>query len=196
MTFKAAGTAVLVAVDATVFVIHLGTRMTGSCAGKYLILSRRRVALLATGPFVPVLARVNAEVLRIMIECRGPPRRCRVAGRAVMTELQRHMIGVLRLGKLHRMTLVAILINEVIVVVRVARLTINGDVPPRERKIAGIVIERGRPPCPCRVAVGTILTEVSRTMIGICGAVVVCEMAADTRRWKSLILVVDVTLVA
>lgn len=115
---------------------------------------------------------------------------------AIVTELQRHVVRILRLRVLRGMALIAVLIGQVIVVVDVTCNAVGCDMSAGQREGCSTMVERCRTPCSGRVALGTVLAEVPRSVVRIRRRVVVGQMATDACCWQPLILVVHMTLVA
>jgi hypothetical protein len=114
-------TRVTVALDVAVLIVRLCLRVARRCAGEYLVLT---CCWMAGGavviPPVAMFARVDSEILSVMIEGGRKPTRCGVARRAVVAELRSHVIRVCRACVIVCMTLIAILIRQCVVVVHMA----------------------------------------------------------------------------
>jgi hypothetical protein len=197
MTLIAGRTVVLISRDVAMLCIHFGlTMFMAADACKNRIVANRRMALRTTRPFVTVCAGIDPEELRVVIVRRRSPSRCRVAWRAIMAQLQCHMIRVGRDCILRCMTLVAIVVGEIIVVVHMTRNTCCCNVSPREREIGVVVIERRRTPGSSRMTFCAILAEVSCNVIRVSRRVEIGLVAANACRRQSLVLVIDMALIA
>lgn len=126
-----------------------------------------RMALAAKSPPSLVPARINFEVLRVVIERGGNPRGRRVARLARLAEIERGVIGVRRSGVIGLVALVAARIRHLVIVVDVARGARRRRVFPRQGEIRGGVIVRSACPVRRRMACFARPAEVQRRMIGI-----------------------------
>ena len=77
-----------------------------------------------------------------VVECCRVPVRCRVTLRAIVTEVARHVVRVCRLLELLLMALEAIIVHQLIVPVRMARLALCAHVRACQRKTCRRVGER------------------------------------------------------
>ena len=65
---------------------------------------------------------------------------------------------------------------------------------PRQREIRRAMVECGRLPCRCRVALHAICREIARRMVGVCRPGIVRLVAAETLRGRSLEFSIDVAI--
>lgn len=165
-------------------VIHAGLFVLVTAqAGEDLILTSVGMALSTRGPFAAMFPRINSERAPVVVEDGRTPCCCGMAGRAVVAELRGDVIG--SLIELGRMTLIAVLIGERVVIVGVAGNACCGGVSAGEREGRAAVIEGGRAPCRLRVTEAALGREPVCGMGGIGCRVVVRTMAADACRLQS-----------
>ena len=81
------------------------------------------------------------EACVAVVERRRLPRRCRMAGTAIMIEVPGNMVRIRRLRKLDLMTLVAIVEHELVIPVCVATLALRRDMRARQWEVRRVMIE-------------------------------------------------------
>jgi len=139
-------------------------------AGKIHKRAGTRMTLVAGGPPAPVMSRIDAEILSIVVEGRWFPHRCCVAGGAILTEPARHMIGICRILKFRLMAWVAAGVRQLVVPVGMAVLTSRRRMRAGQRKRCGRMIEGGGGPCSRCVTLFAVVTEVAGSMARVRGA--------------------------
>ena len=100
-----------------------------------------------------------------------------------MTEIARDMVRIRRLLKLRLMTWVAIRVNELVVSIRMARLTLRGNMSSREGEPGCIMIECCATPLDGTVTGLACRWEIRRHVIRVQGLLIVRSVAAHTLRW-------------
>jgi hypothetical protein len=86
------------------------------------------------------------KLRRVVIECRRLPDGGRMTRLAGVVEIACNVVRVVDSGKIRRMTLITVGVCELIVAVRVTRLTCNGSMRSGQRKFGRTVIECRRLP--------------------------------------------------
>ena len=89
-------------------------------AGKARVRSGIGVALTARTPLSPMFPRVDPEILRVMIERRGLPHRCRVTQLTLVTEVCHNVVRIRGYCELRRMALITIGIHKLIIAANMA----------------------------------------------------------------------------
>ncbi len=102
----------------------------------------------------------------VIERCTRPVRR-RVTLGAIMTEVACYMVRIGCVCEIRLMTLIAIRVHKLVVAIHVTRLALDGNVRPRQWEPGRAMIERRRAPSRCRVALGTIMTEVSAGVVRV-----------------------------
>jgi hypothetical protein len=138
---------VLIILPVPMFVIHLCLIvLVTQNALEDFVIRRIHVASRARLPLAAMLAGVNAEVLAVVIERRRRPRIHRMAGSAIMREIQRHVIGIRGPLKIRLMAGEAIRRRAGEAIVYVAPCTSRSRMRPEQRKARFVMIEgRGFP---------------------------------------------------
>lgn len=108
------------------------------------------------------------ERSRVVRKRRRPPRGSRVARSAIMIEIAGDMIGILRLRKLCLVTHVAVRVNELVIAVDMANLTLSCCVPSCKRKVGSVVVKCCPFPSVRRMALGTVAAEVPLNVVRVC----------------------------
>jgi hypothetical protein len=83
------------------------------------------VTLRALRPLTSMSARIDLEILRVVIEGRWRPCGGRVTCLALVAETGDDVVWICRTGKIRLMTLVTIRVHQLIVAVDVTRLTLS-----------------------------------------------------------------------
>jgi hypothetical protein len=131
-----------------------------------------------------------------MVECRGEPGvRC-MAGLTPMVQHSNDMIWINRLLIVRLMTGITVCEDELIVVVRVTFLALNGNMFPRQRKLRRCMVKRSRFPGIRGVTLRARLRIALSLVIWIGGTGIVSPMAIDAIHGQRGELVVDVTVFA
>ena len=76
-----------------------------------------------------------------MVERRGLPRRCRMTGRTRLAEVAGDVIRVGRASEVRAVTLIAINVRDLIIIVDVARLTLDRLVVSCQREFRRAMVE-------------------------------------------------------
>lgn len=139
----------------------------------------------------PTMARVEPS----MVEgCTRPPGHYLMAGLTRGGESGRHVVRIVRAEILGFVARIAVTGNRGVVVVHMAVGARNLEVRAHQREACVVVIERSRLPRGGAVAHLALLRESSGDVIRIRGAVVILQVAADTRRSGQVVVVVLVTI--
>lgn len=184
MAVVAGAAQVLIVPDTTMFVIHVGLIVRVAC---YAFEVRKRawhgMAFRAVAPAAPVRARINREILRVVVPGRGDPsgrrmtvdtcgweKRCGVAGRdgGIVVSL---MAGI----AISRCSGVGGL---------VARVAIESQMTAVQGEAGQVVVKCGRLPGGCRMTIRARCRESTQYMIWIYSRRVIVTMAvvAPSRR--------------
>lgn len=163
---------------------------------EHFVVRRIHVARGAALPFALMLAGVNAEILAVVIECCRPPRIHRMASRAVVREIQRHVIRIRRTLEIRLMARVAIHRRADVTIIDMALIARRRHMRAEQRKARFAVIERRGLPCVGGMARSTIMRKIGRDMIGIGRALKIALMARETIRRRAGEAIVDVTQIA
>jgi hypothetical protein len=139
-------------------------------AGKIDKRARTRMTLVAGGPPAPVMSRIDAEILPVMVEGRWFPHRCRVARCAILTEPTQDMIGIRRILEIGLMTRIAARIRQLVIPVRVTVLACRRRVCSSQRKRRRRMIEGGGRPCSCCMTLRAVVTEVAGSVAWVCAS--------------------------
>lgn len=139
---------------------------------------------------------VNAEVLRIVIECGGGPSSGGVTGLAIMAEIQCGVVHRGRLREIRLMALIAVGIDKLVITAYMARPATRYCMLTRQDKPCCCMVERGRLPGVCRVTLRAILGELCRDVIRICHLVEIRAVTGIAGGGNIRILVVDMTVCA
>ena len=102
-----------------------------------------------------------------VVKCRCIPIRCRVTLSAIMIEISCHVVRICRLLEIRLVALIAIVVHQLVVPVRVAGLALSGCVRSGQGEPSCAMVEGRR--CPvCRgMALCTIMVEISRDVVWI-----------------------------
>ena len=148
--------------------LGIRARLRVACGtGKY-----REVGLvgMTTGtcrPATLVSARIDPEVLLVVIEGRGAPGGCRVARRAIVAEICRHVIRIRRSLEIGLVALVAVGVGDLVVPVRMAVRAERGGVFAGQREMCRAVVERRGGPSARGVAGSARVTVVLCHMVRV-----------------------------
>ena len=178
----------------TVLALVMRGLMAARCATPRSKVAGSCVTLTALRPPVEMMSRVNPEPGCIMIHRVRPPHTRAMALRTVVGEQLRHVVRIGHLLKIRCMALIAVRIHELIVTVDMASLALCRDVRTCQWEVRRAMIERRRTPRTRRMALRTVVGKIERLMIWICRVVEVGSMTSITRRWQTMIDIVDVTL--
>lgn len=147
-------------------------------------------------PPAEMLAGINAEVLRVVVKGRGHPGVERVAGGAIMREIQGHMIRIRRPLKIELMAGKAVRGRARETVVEVALIALCRSVRAGQGKTRAVMIERRRLPDAGGMARRAILREIPRHVVGIGGALIVRLMARKAIHGRAGVTIVGVAQIA
>jgi hypothetical protein len=141
--------------------------MACCCTTEPSEIAGRSMTLAALRPPASMLSRIDPEVRHIMIHRIRAPDGSVVAASAIPREELADMVGIRHPGIIGRMALVAVLIGEGIVAVRVTMCARDGRMRPRQWEFRGRVIERCRLPGILRMAGRAIVTEPAGDVIRV-----------------------------
>jgi len=108
------------------------------------------------------------EVCRRMVKRSRIPVDGGMALHAVMTEIPGYMVGIRCSVEIRDVALIAIIVDQLIIAVRMARLTLDCDMGASQRKIRRRVVEGCGTPIDSVMALNAIVTEVTGHMVWIC----------------------------
>lgn len=106
------------------------------------------------------------KTCRAVAKCGSAPVGRGMALRTVMAVVAGTMVWVRCLLVLRLMALIAIVVHKLVVAVGVAQLALCRRVSTRQREVRGRVVKRSISPVRCRVALSTVMIEISRDMVG------------------------------
>lgn len=135
------------------------------------------VAGRAVLPSVAMFAGIDAKILAVVIERGRQPGIQRVASRAVVGEIQRHVIRIRGALKVRLMTGETIHGRAGITIIHVALIARRRRVRAQQSKSCFVVIERRRLPCAGGVACGAVARKIRGYVIGIARALKIRLMA-------------------
>lgn len=121
------------------------------------VIRRVHVARRAVLPFAAMLAGINAKILAVVIERCRRPRIHRVASRAVVREIQRHVIRIRWALEICLMAGIAIQRRAGIAIIDMALIACRRHMRAEQRKTRLAVIERRGLPRVGRVARQTVM---------------------------------------
>ena len=171
---------ILIVAFATVRVVHLCLIVFVTVDTlEHLVVLRIDMAGGATLPLAAMLAGVNAEILAVVIERSRRPGIDRVARKAIVGEIQRHVIRIQWSLEIILMARVTILGRAGITIVHMALLARHHCMCALQRKCNLVVIERRRLPCARRVACLARMREVAGNVVGICRTLKIALMARE-----------------
>ena len=140
------------------------------------------VAIRTERPLLRMPTGIDSEILLVVIKGRRNPGRSRMTRLASMTEVPGHMVRVRRAFKIQLMALIAARISQLIIVANVTILTLRRCVPPGEREIRGVMLERRRLPGCGRVTLHAVRRKTALHVIRIERRVEIRLMAPDALR--------------
>jgi hypothetical protein len=139
---------------------------------------------------------LESELRCRVIERAGFPIEGRVAGRAVMRELGVHVIRKRCLIEILLMTLIAVRVDERVIVVDVASIAGEGNMRAGENKLRRVVIELRGLPLPRSMTLRTVMIEIARRVIRIQRLVEFVFVALETIRKDKMIVPICMALLA
>jgi hypothetical protein len=116
---------------------------------------------------------------RPVIECRGEPTDGRMARLTPVIQESNDVIGIRRLPIVGLVAREAICVLQCIVVVHVAQLTLSNRVLAGQREIRAVVVEGGRFPSRCRMALRTDLRIAHGEVIWSSHIRIICAVAVN-----------------
>jgi hypothetical protein len=143
-----------------------------------------------------MLPTLDAEELRVMIECRRQPSCRRMTRFARVTQIERRMIPRCRDGKVRLMTLIAVRVHELVIAAHVAANAGGGRMLPCQRELRRRMIERSGFPRRRGMALRACLREQRCSMIWIRCSIVVGQMARAACCQESHVLAILVAVSA
>lgn len=193
MTVQASSALPAIARAALMFGIHISlVVLVTENAFKDRIVGGIDMAVITVIPFFPMRARIDREVLRIVVPVSRSPRCRRVTGLAICREISRGMIragggiiGALMARETQR--------RGRYITSRVAGNTHESDVSARQGEISRAVVETRRRPCRRRVTfsaqvretVGNVIGISHRGKVALVAAITVCRSVRVSRRVTS-----------
>ena len=132
------------------------------------------------------------KITEIVIEGRRSPAENRMALPARVRVVARHVIGVAHAFKVILVASVTLRWRAIKLSIDVTRCAINGDVSPEQGESSAVMIECGRFPSRCVMALSTSVRELSLDVI--IGFLIVRLVAGPTIRRCVVVLAVGVTL--
>jgi len=188
---------VLVALPAAMFFVHAGLIMfMAQYAFKYFIIGSVDMAGSAALPPATMYARVNTEILPVMIESRWQPGVQGMARSAIMRKVQGHMIGIGRALEIGLMAREAIRGRAREAIIDVALIAGGRSVRPGQRK-AGLVVIKGRGQPGARgVTRSAIVRKIRSHMVGVNRALKIRLMTGEAIHGRPSIAIIQVAEIA
>jgi len=179
---------VRIARHAVVLVVHLALGMAGRGASEHLVVACIGVAVGTLVPFVLVLARIDGEVLSVMVPVCGVPGSLRMAGSAVGRELCCCMVGIGGLVVVGKMAAHAGVRDAGII-------SVVASLAGKRNMGAGqyVVVVMGRECCGCPSGIccmtgGTGRCNPGSTVVGVGGIVVVGLVASHAGVGRAVVI--------